>query len=330
MAGKMIGIEVGSDTVKMVLLSNGQVKQMAIQQLPENLVREGWVTSPDAMANFLKEMRKHYHIPGGNAALVLSPRTVLAHRVSMPMMSQQQLELNLPFEFRDFVGQDGAKYHYDYAVMDTKKTDDGQSDQLELFAAAARKELLESWHTIFRKAGLTLKIAVPAEMAWLNLVRQAKNAPKELCILDIGYSSTFVYIYADGKFMMGKEIEMGGQLLDETIAAELQIDPRTARTYKENNMNGVLGLDCCVNAYNALAVEVLKALNFYGYENRENNLQDIYYCGGTAILEPLRMAVLKNTHMVLHHIDRLIPDSEEEMEPVTLRCALAAAAASQR
>lgn len=291
MAGKMIGIEVGSDTVKMVLLSNGQVKQMAIQQLPENLVREGRVTSPDAMANFLKEMRKHYHIPGGNAALVLSPRTVLAHRVSMPMMSQQQLEL---------------------------------------FAAAARKELLESWHTIFRKAGLTLKIAVPAEMAWLNLVRQAKNAPKELCILDIGYSSTFVYIYADGKFMMGKEIEMGGQLLDETIAAELQIDPRTARTYKENNMNGVLGLDCCVNAYNALAVEVLKALNFYGYENRENNLQDIYYCGGTAILEPLRMAVLKNTHMVLHHIDRLIPDSEEEMEPVTLRCALAAAAASQR
>lgn len=330
MAGKMIGIEIGSDTIKVAVINGGEVQQMAVERLPENLVREGRVTSATSMSNFLKELRKRHRIPGGAAALVLSPQTVIAHRVTMPMMNVDQLKLNLPFEFRDFVGQDGARYYYDYAVMDTPTPAEGQPALLELFAAAAKKELIDSWYSIFKRAGLTLKVAVPAEMAWLNLVRLATREPKEMCILDVGHTSTHVYIYANGQFMMGKEIEMGGQLLDQTIASELQIDPHLARAQKESNMNGVQALDSCINAYGALALEVMKAVNFYGYENRQSNLQDIYYCGGSAMLEPLRTAVLKTTGLTMHHIDRLVPGAEEDEQDTTLCCALAAAAAAQR
>ena len=68
MAGKMIGVEIGNDTVKLVVTNGNAVQSMAVQHMPENLVLDGKVASPDAMANVIKEMRKEFRSPGGSAA----------------------------------------------------------------------------------------------------------------------------------------------------------------------------------------------------------------------------------------------------------------------
>lgn len=329
MGSKIIGIEIGSDTAKLVVCSSGQVHTMAVERLPENLVHEGRITAPDAMSGFLKEMRAKYRLPGGTAALVLPPRAVIAHSLTLPMMTAQELSLNLPFEFRDFVGQDGSKYQYDYALMSIPEEAGGDPQRLDLFAAAVKKELIDEYYAMFKHAGFTLKIAIPSEMAWLNLVRRAQHEPNELCIVDIGHVSTHVYIYADGRFIMGKEIEIGGQQLDEAIASETKVDSHLARTYKESNLNNVLSMECCASIYNALAVEIMKAVNFYGYDSPQSNLQDLYYCGGPSQIEPLRLAILKNTGLTMHHINRLVPGVDETDDSV-LCCALAAGAAVQQ
>ena len=119
MAGKTIGVEIGNDTIKLVVTNGSKVQSMAVKRLPENMVVDGKVTSPDAMSTFIKDMRKEYNIPGGNAALVLPRGAVITNNIDMPPMSDSELVLNLPFEFRDYVGQDGAKFQYDYAVMNT-------------------------------------------------------------------------------------------------------------------------------------------------------------------------------------------------------------------
>ena len=328
MASKMIGIEIGNDTVKLAVCNGGTVTNMAVERLQENMVHEGKISSPDAMSSFIKQMRKEHRIPGGNAALVLPPRAVITNIVTMPPMSDQELSMNLPFEFRDYVGQDSAKYLYDYAVMESIKNSAGQTEKLEVFSAAVRKDLIDSYFSILKKAGLTLKVAVPAEMALLNLVRSATKEPKELCIVDVGHTSTRVYIYANGRFMMGKEIEMGGQHFDDIIASETKVDRHVARTYKESNLNDVLSLERCVDAYNALAVEVMKAVYFYNsYDNHSGNLQDLYFCGGMSYVEPLRTAIKKNTDFIMHHINRLAPGADGD--PNKLFCALAAGAAMQ-
>ena len=71
MAGKMIGVEIGNDTVKLVVTNGNAVQSMAVKHMPENMVLDGKVASPDAMANFIKEMRKEFRIPGGSAALAM-------------------------------------------------------------------------------------------------------------------------------------------------------------------------------------------------------------------------------------------------------------------
>lgn len=321
----MIGVEIGSNTLKLVVCSGGVVKKAAVERMPEDLVREGKVTAPAAMVEFLKTMLKEHGIRPGPCALVLPSQLVIAHRVTMPLMSESELMLNLPFEFRDFVGKDGAKYSYDYSVMDVR------DNVMELYAAAVRKDVVEDYYSIFKKAGMTLKIAIPAEMAWLNLVSQANSLPRKLCIVDVGHNLTRVSIFADGNFVMGKTIEMAGALVDETIAAEQQVDSYVARTRKEANMNKVLSSDYCQEAYQALAIEVMKTVNFFSYTDTTEGgrLEHLYYCGGSSVIEPLRTALLKSTGMTLHHVYRLV-NMGDNASDLALYCALAAGAAVQQ
>ena len=325
MAHRMIGVEIGSNTLKMAVSVGGTVRQMAAERMPEDLVREGRPTSDAAMVDFLKTMMKRNHIHGGNASLVLPPQLVIAHHVTMPLMNESELKLNLPFEFRDFVGKDGAKYDYDYSMIGVK------DNVMELYAAAVRKDIVEEYYTIFKKAGLTLKIAIPGEMAWANLINHSQNLPRKLCIVDVGHSSTRVNIFVDGNFVMGKDIEMAGALFDETIAAEQKVDAFVAHTRKEANMNKVLSDEAMNDAYQALAIEVMKIVNFYAYtDNSEGGaLEHLYYCGGSSVIEPLRTALLKSTGMTLHHVHRLV-NMDDTVSDMALYCAMAAGAAVQQ
>lgn len=322
---KMIGVEFGSNTLKLALCAGTEVKKMAVKRMPEDLVREGRVTAPAAMTEFLKTMLKEEGIRPGPCAMVLPTQVVIAHHVTMPVMSESELKLNLPFEFRDFVGKDGAKYDYDYSVMSVK------DNVMELYAAAVRKDLVEEYYSIFKKAGMTLKIAIPAEMAWRNLIVETPNAPKKLAIVDVGHNTTRVNIFVDGNFVMGKDIELAGALFDETIAADAQIDSFAARTRKEANMNNVHSSDSVIEAYQSLAIEVMKTVNFFSYsDNSEGGrLEHIYYCGGSSVIEPLRVALLKATGMTLHHVYRLV-DMGDTVSDQALYCALAAGAAIQK
>ena len=89
---KMIGIEIGSDTLKLAVCIGDAVAEMAVKRLPENLIREGRVTAPTALTNFIKDMLKEHGLRPGPCAFILPPQVVIAHHVTMPLMSEQELK----------------------------------------------------------------------------------------------------------------------------------------------------------------------------------------------------------------------------------------------
>lgn len=324
MASRMIGIEIGSNTLKMVLCAGGKVKKAAVAPMPENLVRDGRVTTPAAMVEFIKNVRKENGIPAGPCAFVLPRQLVIATRVAMPVMSEKELMLNLPFEFRDYVGKEGGKYDYDYVVCGTK------NNVMDLYAAAVRKDVVEEYYGIFKKAGLTMKTAIPAEMAWANLIRLSQDAPKKLCIVDVGHNVTRVNIFSGDNFLMGKDIDLAGAMLDETIAADQQVDAYVAHTRKDANMEHVHSSAAMQDAYRTITSEVMKILHFFSYTDSSEGgaLEHVYYAGGSSLIEPLRTTLLKSTDMTLHHVYRLVPMGDVTSD-TALYVALAAGAALQ-
>jgi len=323
MSSKTIGVEIGNATIKLAVCSGSKVTRMAVERLPEGLVREGRVTAPAAMSQFIRQMRKRYGIPGGTCALVLPGQAIIGRMVSMPVMAESELQFNLPYEFRDFIGKESGKYTYDYSVVSVK------DNVMEMYAAAVPTELVEEYYGILKKAGLKLKAAMPAEMAWLNLIRKAKNEPKKLCIVDIGSKFTRVNIFSDDHYVMGKDIEIAGATIDDAIVNAEGVDPYVARSHKESNIKNVLAEDFSTDIYAAIAIEVMKIINYYCSSTPDGvMMQDIYFSGGSSAIEALRTAILKRTDFSVHHVRRLVACDAID-DTTVMFCALAAGAGMQ-
>lgn len=324
MAQKIIGIDIGSDNLKLAVCAGGVVKKATVARFPEDLIMEGKVTSSAALVDFLKTTMKANHIAPGVCALVIPSQMVISHRFTTPPVSDAELRLNLPIEFKDFVGKNDDEYLFDYVITDSNE------NELSVYACAVRKNVIDELYTTFKKAGLNLKIACPVEMAWLNLINKKPDLPEKLCIMDIGHSSTRVSIFANGRFVMGKTIDKGGALFDETIIATHSIDRYKARELKESNLENVLMESACQASYQDLTVEIMKILNFYAYSDTRDGAQlnHLYYCGGSARIAPLLSTVLRGTEIEQHHIGDLLNMGDADPD-LALQCALAAGAAMQ-
>lgn len=324
MAQRIIGIDIGSDNLKLAVCVGGVVKKAAVARFPEDLIMEGKVTSVPALVEFLKSTMKSNHIAPGPCAMVIPSQMVISHRFTTPPVSDSELRMNLPFEFKDFVGKDEDDYLFDYSITNATE------HELSVYACAVRKSLMDEYFTTFKKAGLTLKIATPVEMAWLNLIQRNPNLPEKLCIVDIGHSSTRVSIFANGNFVMGKNIDKGGALIDETIVSTHNMDRYEARARKETNTDNILAESVCQESYQDLTVEIMKVLNFYAYSDTEEGgaLKHLYYCGGSSRIAPLMATMFKGTEIEQYHISQLLNMGDVDAD-MALQCALAAGAANQ-
>ena len=236
----------------------------------------------------------------------------------MPAMTEQQLSYNLPYEFRDFLTEEKNKYFFDYAVHGIERDENGEPREMRIFACAMLKSAVEDYRAMFRRAGFKLKVLTPAECAYESLVqgleKRAGDPGADRCVLGLGHRLTRLYLFHGGLNDGLREIEMGLAQLDELIAERFGVDIHVAHSYKESNYNGVLESDYAREFYNRLAVEVMKAVNFYHYNNRERQLTELYLCGGGCAIAPLRESIAELTKLPTFSGEALLPESARPKE----------------
>lgn len=320
MAKSMLGFDFGACELKIAQLNGKKIKRLVSEAMPENMVREGVIVSYDAMGDFIKETLKANKLGGGEAAVILPQSMAFISRITMPAMTEDQLAVNLPYEFHDFLTEAKDKYFYDYAVNELRDATDDDGNPtgkvLDITAAAVSKKVIEDYRDMFRRAGLRLKIAVPIEIAYSNVIRaHGDYEGKEACILDLGHTATRLSIYTGDVFETFRDVEVSLDELEQAISEALGVDPHVARTYKETNYNNCQNAEGAMNIYNAIAADVRKAINFYSFNNRESQLKDIYVCGGGINILPYVQVLKTNLEDMNFHrgldIMPAVPDGIE-------------------
>lgn len=155
-----LGFDLGSSSMKIALLRDDRVVRLEEIRLPENLVDEnGCITLPHAFIQFLKQTRKELSLPRVPAALVLPPSQAICRLVTMPHMTTDQLFMNLPYEFTDFIQGVADQYFCDYAVCQSLEGE--EENGLPMMAAVASKDVLAQYVRMFSQAGVRLKTILP-------------------------------------------------------------------------------------------------------------------------------------------------------------------------
>lgn len=292
MAKGRLGIEIGNSRVKIVEMKNDEIVNFAALDLPANVVRNEEIISWDGMRDFLKTAVKENHFTAKQVYLALPDNAVYLRRLTLPLMTEKQLTVNLPYEFHDFVTGDKEQYLYDYMVLDRIKHDNGP-EELELIGVAISKELMNSYQTMFHDAGLKLVQAAPQSITYSSLMKHAdeEKAKEDFAILDVGYAATRVTIYAKGQYYTSRDIERGCEYLASKVADLLHVDDHIACLYLVGDNQGVMDRPELTDACGDIAVDVMRAINYYTYENRDNNLETLYVCGGGEEIPQLLNAI---------------------------------------
>ena len=307
----LVGIDIGNNNCKMAVRDGASI-HLASERMPENMVRDGELPSPETMAKFLKGFRDGERIREKQCALVLSSSQVFFRHVTLPAMTIPELELNLPYEFRDFISDNPDDYVYDYAVDEIVRDDTGEVVRMELFAAAVPRQLVESYTTMLRKAGFKLKMVTPAPMAYTRLIRAhadkvPEDADKDVVLVDIGYSDIVVSLFRGLSYDSARTIDYGCSELDRIIADIKGIDPYTAGSYKFTNFEDVLDDPECLGLCDRIAMEVSKVVNFYNFNNPEREIEMLCFLGGGARIPQLTQAISDAVSVPATSVEVLLP-----------------------
>ncbi len=328
MSRSVLGLDFGSSTLKAAVWDGTTVSQMVEEPMPEQLVRGGVITSADAMAAFLKGVLKKHRIRVRRAAVILPASQVFVQVSELPAMTQEQLRLNLPYEFRDFISENRGNYFYDYALIDTRKNEAGEVASMRMVTAAVSKELIRTYDNLCRWAGLKLVTAIPVEMAYANLLRIGQKEPgRDQCIIDCGHRGFRIYFYRGETFETARVGELGGAGIDELLADLLETDVHIAHVRKETNLQGELDSEEVRGRFQDILREVQRAINFYHFSNPDRQLAIGYLCGGSSRLDYIRQQLQDLTQLELHPITDLL--GEELDDDMAVVCAAAVGAAAQ-
>lgn len=253
------------------------------------------------------------------AAVVLPSTEVFTRELTMPAMTEQQLRYNLPYEFRDFLTDEKSKYYFDYSMRDILRDQDGYPTEMTLLACAMLKETAERYRAMMRRAGFKLQVLTPSECAYAGVLaayyRRTGLPQRDMCIVNLGYTAAYLYIYRGAFFESRREIDLGLNRLEQLVAEHCGVDIHVAHSYVLQNYNDVLSSDYAQSFYARIAVEVMKAVNFFNYNNRQQELADLCLCSGGCNIGPLRQALAETTHLHLHTAQELLGDDVALDEP---------------
>lgn len=314
---KVVGIDIGNYRIKISYIVKGELKDVFVETLPDNIVKDGMVQYWDAMADFLRETFQSHGIHCRNVIFTLPSSGVYMRVVDLPRMTVKQLQLNLPFEFHDYISEPTEKYFYDYAVIE-----EGEKT-MKLLAVACSRELIDRYRTLAKHAKLNAVGLVPEVLGFQRVLRRYNalfRVPdeKDYAILDMGDRSFKLHFFRHGVYEVTRPLEPGARHIAE-IAAEIRgTDVHIGQLAAESNQDDVLAHENMEALYESSAVQIMRAMNFYSYSNTNNTIDTLYYCGGAANYPALLETIEETMNLPMRPLTDLMPYTEPGLEAALL------------
>ena len=346
-----LGIEIGHYRVKIAYMERGQLKKYVSERIETKSM-----TDMRLYAEFIQDVLHENEISCRNAVFVLRQDDTYVKRLQLPLMTVDQLKLNLPYEFQDYIGDQLNDYQFDYAVI-------GRTDeQLDLLAAACKKELCQQFQKLAKMARLKLVGLVPTVVGLERILEHAsqntaarnmtgqggtsQNTPdqnmpgqntasapdaaakpqdnkapaekKDYAILDLGTKALRIHFFRKGIYDITRTMEPGCEEIerlrrgDKEAVMEMDVDAEDAfwTAKSEEAIDKVLA-----DRYQTIAVQTMRVLNFYSFNNSDNTIDSLYYCGGGARYQALIDTISDTLDIPVKSIGALLPEVHEEDMP---------------
>jgi len=310
----ILGVDISSTGIKLVELDQSRkgyaLKSLAVVPIPRDAIVENTVMDSMSVTQALLDAVEIAKPSTRNVAFAVSGNAVIIKTVTMPVMTEFELETQIEYEADQHIPYDIDDVYLDFQILGEVED---QPEQMEVVLVACKREVIEDYQLVLNEAGLTAKCVDCAVFCLENVfeARQAKHrqpaspAPAEesdestVAMVNIGANLININILQNGKMAFVRDQFYGGRNLTEEIQKLHGLSYQAAEQMKRENVEDIHP-EALERFYTGLTAELVRSLDFYAVNHADFPVQRLYLSGGTALIPGIAEELEQRTGIESH------------------------------
>lgn len=296
-ASLMVGIDIGSHSVKAVLINedkNGyQLQAFSVEPMPKGAVVDRKVQDIEAVGAVVRKIRKKVISSVQNAAVAVSGSTVITKIIYMDVsLNEDELARQIEIEADSLI-----PYPLDEVSLDFEKLEVNESDpsKVNVLLSAVRTETIEARVAGLDAGGFKTKV-VDVESYALNRAADLcmpmlpdDASDKVVAFIDIGATMTLFTVNEDGKNIYTRDQLFGSEQYTRSIVSYYNKSFEEAEKEKISNaLPPTYTFEVLAPFQTTLIQQIRRAIQMYLTFSGKEKLDYLVVSGGTAALESIQ------------------------------------------
>ncbi|MCK5914269.1 MAG: type IV pilus assembly protein PilM [Desulfuromusa sp.] len=286
----IVGIDIGSSAVKVVSLREARgtfyLQNVGIMPLAPETIVDGAIMDSTVIVESIRNLLTSMKIKTKRVATSVSGHSVIIRKISLPVMTDAELEASIQWEAELFIPFDISEVNIDFQILDVDSKD---PSLMNVMLVAAKKDFVADYTALFAEAGLEPVVMDIDCFAVENMFDYNYGFVDDevVALIDLGASATSVSVLRGDTSIFTRDIQTGGNLLSEELQKRLGISGEEAERAKLGDRN-IADVDpdsvaeILADAIENLVQEVQRSLDFYAATASDDRVTKIYLTGGVS------------------------------------------------
>jgi type IV pilus assembly protein PilM len=288
----IIGLDIGSQQIKIVQLKETKgsyrLERLGVAALQPELIVDGSILDASRVVDVIKELISSSNIKTKDVTLSVSGHSsVIIKRVSLPQMSEDELEESIRFEAEQYIPFDIEDVNLDFQILGPAEED----NMMDVLIVAVKKDKINEYVSVVKEAGLN-PVVVDVDAFALENMYELNYEIKEgenVALVNIGASMININILKGGVSVFTRDSSVGGNLLTEALQKEFTISYSNAeKLKKEESLEGISQEDVAAilsSASEDIITEISRSFDYFRDTTNYENIDEIILSGGAALIE---------------------------------------------
>jgi type IV pilus assembly protein PilM len=281
-----VGLDIGSSSIKSVELKSTkqgyELVSFGLEPLAQDTVVDGAIMDAPLVAGAIGGIFDKQKVKTKNVATSVSGHSVIVKRVTLPMMSEEELFDRVQSEASQHIPFDIADVSLDYQLLESVDS------QMDVLLVAVKKDKILNHTNVLAQAGKNPTIVDIDAFALQNCfeVNYDPDPGQTVALLNVGASVMNINIVRGGIPLFTRDVSVGGNQYTDALQKELDLSFEDAEKLKRGEaIAGVADehkVQILRSVSDILILEIQKTFDFFRATASGENIQRIYIGGGTA------------------------------------------------
>ncbi len=292
----IVGLDIGSSTIKMVELKEKkegqyQLVRLGVEPLSPEAIVDGSIMDSSLVVDAIQKLTQQTGVKAQNFATSVSGHSVIIKKIQLPNMAADELAESIQWEAEQHIPFDINDVRLDYVIL---SGDEPGRDDMDVLLVAVKREKVNDYVSVISQSTKNPVVVDVDAFALQNAyeLNYDLDPLKNVALINMGAGVTNINIIARGQSVFWRDISFGGNQFTEGLQREFNLSFDQAELLKRGQAAGPYGPADARKILDAVSVEmaneIQKTFDFFGATSSEGPVDELILSGGCALTPNLQ------------------------------------------